>query len=187
MASVEDGLQAQIRNIEATYGKTMPEWFALISSSGKTKHTEVVAMLKGEYGMTHGAAHRVSLLARQAAEAPHEDTGDPTAALYTGKKAAARPIHEALMKAVATFGDVTIAPKKGYLSLRRRKQFAMIQPSATGRIDLGLILKDQPAEGRLEPATGFNALFTHRVRMATVAEVDDELTGWLRLAYDQAG
>jgi Domain of unknown function (DUF5655)/Domain of unknown function (DUF4287) len=187
MASVEDGLQAQIRNIEATYGKTMPEWFAVISRSGKTKHTEVVAMLKGEYGMTHGAAHRVSLLARQAADAPHEDTSDPTAALYTAKKAAARPIHEALMKAVATFGDVTIAPKKGYLSLRRRKQFAMIQPSTTGRVDLGLILKDQPAEGRLEPAAGFNALFTHRVRLAAVAEVDDELTSWLRLAYDQAG
>ena len=33
MASVEDGLQAQIRNIEATYGKTMPEWFALIAGS----------------------------------------------------------------------------------------------------------------------------------------------------------
>jgi len=187
MASVEDGLQSQIRNIEATYGKTMPEWFALISRSGKTKHTEVVAWLKGEYGMTHGAAHRVSLLARQAAEAPQEDTGDPTAALYTGKKAAARPIHEALMKTVATFGDVTIAPKKGYLSLRRRKQFAMIQPSTTGRVDLGLILKDQPADGRLESAAGFNALFTHRVRVAAVAEVDDELTGWLRLAYDQAG
>jgi hypothetical protein len=188
MASVEDGLQSQIRNIEATYGKTMPEWFALISRSGKTKHTEVVAMLKGEYGLTHGAAHRVSLLARQAAEAPHDDTGDPTAALYSGKKAAARPIHEALMTAVATFDDgVAVAPKKGYLSLRRRKQFAMIQPSTTGRVDLGLILKDQPADGRLESAAGFNALFTHRVRVAAVAEVDDELTGWLRLAYDQAG
>jgi hypothetical protein len=92
------------------------------------------------------------------------------------------------MKAVATFGDdVTIAPKKGYLSLRRRKQFAMLQPSTTGRVDLGLILKDQPAEGRLEPAAGFNGLFTHRVRLVAVAEVDDELTGWLRLAHDQAG
>ena len=70
MASVEDGLQSQIRNIEATYGKTMPEWFALIAGSGKTKHTEVVAWLKGEYGMTHGAAHRVSLLARTSTAAP---------------------------------------------------------------------------------------------------------------------
>jgi len=70
MATVEQGIQAQIRNIEATYGKPMSDWAAIISASGLTKHTDVVAMLKKDYGMTHGAAHRVSLVAReQAAEA----------------------------------------------------------------------------------------------------------------------
>ena len=67
MASVEDGIAAQIRNIEARYGRPLPEWFGLIAASGLTKHTEVVAMLKADYGMAHGAAHRVSLLSRQAA------------------------------------------------------------------------------------------------------------------------
>ena len=60
MASVEDGIAAQIRNIEAQYGRPLPEWFGLIAASGLTKHTEVVAMLKADYGMAHGAAHRVS-------------------------------------------------------------------------------------------------------------------------------
>jgi hypothetical protein len=32
---------------------------------------------------------------------------------------------------------------RGYLSLRRRKQFAMLQPSTTGRLDLGLVLPDR--------------------------------------------
>ena len=64
MATVQQGLQAQIRNIEATYGKPMSEWVAIISASGLTKHIDVVAMLKKDYGMTHGAAHRVSLVAR---------------------------------------------------------------------------------------------------------------------------
>jgi Domain of unknown function (DUF4287) len=67
MATAEEGLAAQIRNIEDRYGKSLPEWFALIAASGLAKHTEVVAMLKAEHGMTHGAAHRVSLLSRQAA------------------------------------------------------------------------------------------------------------------------
>jgi hypothetical protein len=66
MATVDEALQTQIRNIEATYGKPMPEWFAIIAASGKTKHPDLVAMLKTTYGMTHGAAHRVSLLARHA-------------------------------------------------------------------------------------------------------------------------
>jgi len=65
MATVEEGLQAQIRNIEATYGKPMSEWLAIIAASGLTKHTDIVNMLKNDYGMTHGAAHRVSILARE--------------------------------------------------------------------------------------------------------------------------
>ena len=186
MVSVEEGLQAQIRNIEAAYGKPMADWLAIIAASGLTKHTEVVAMLKSQYGMTHGAAHRVSLVSRQA---PVEDQdGDPAGALYTGRKADLRPLHDALMTAISAFGDdVDQVAKKGYLSLRRRKQFAMIQPSGAGRIDVGLILKDVPAGGRLEPAAGFNALFTHRVRLAGPAGLDAELMGWLRTAYDRAG
>ena len=93
MATVEAGLQAQIRNIEATYGKPIDEWLAIIAASGLTKHTEVVAMLKRDYGMTHGAAHRVSLVARQAAAAPSGQERDPADALYTGRKADLRPLH----------------------------------------------------------------------------------------------
>jgi hypothetical protein len=62
---VDAALQSQIRNIEATYGKPLDYWFAVISASGLTKHNEVVAMLKGDRGLAHGAAHRLSLVARQ--------------------------------------------------------------------------------------------------------------------------
>jgi uncharacterized protein DUF5655 len=53
-------------------------------------------------------------------------------------------------------------------------------------VDLGLILSDVPAGDRLETAAGFNALFTHRVRLAAVADIDAETIGWLRRAYDAA-
>jgi RNA polymerase sigma factor (sigma-70 family) len=189
MATAEEGLQAQIRNIEATYGKTMSEWHAIVAASGVTKHTDVVSMLKSDYGMTHGAAHRVSVVARERANPAvgSAPDADPASALYAGKKAALRPLHDALINVVMAFGDdIGLAPKKGYLSLRRRKQFAMIQPSGAGRIDVGLILPDLPAGQRLEPAAGFNALFTHRVRLSSASDIDTELTGWLRQAYDRA-
>jgi hypothetical protein len=63
----------------------------------------------------------------------------------------------------------------------------MIQPSGAGRIDLGLILPGVPASGRLEPSGSFNALFTHRVRVASAADIDQALTDWLRAAYANAG
>ncbi len=201
MASVEDGIAAQIRNIEARYGRPLPEWFGIIAASGLTKHTEVVAMLKANHGMAHGAAHRVSLLSRQAAVpdaalASATASGPATAspgevadALYAGKKASLRPLHDQLMARILGLGpDVSLAPKKGYVSLRRpRKQFAMIQPSGAGRIDLGLILPGVPAAGRLEPAGSFNALFTHRVRVTSAGDLDDALAGWLAAAYAAAG
>ena len=191
MTSVEGGIAAQVRNIEARYGRPLQEWFGLIAASGLTRHAEVVAMLKADYGMAHGAAHRVSLLSRQPA-APEVPSGSPGAladALYTGKKAALRPLHDQLMAVVSALGpDVSQAPKKGYISLRRpRKQFAMIQPSAAGRIDLGLILPGTPPDGRLEPSGSFNALFTHRVRVTAPGELDDALTEWLTAAYVAAG
>jgi hypothetical protein len=57
---VDAALQTQIRKIEATYGKPLDHWFAVIDASGLTKHDEVVAMLKADHGLAHGAAHRVS-------------------------------------------------------------------------------------------------------------------------------
>jgi hypothetical protein len=184
---VDAALQSQIRNIETTYGKPLDYWFAVIDASGLTKHSQVVAMLKADHGLAHGAAHRVSLLARQRDDASTA-APDPADDLYVGAKAGLRPLHDALLGQIRALGPFDIAPKKGYLSLRRRKQFAMIQPSTASHIDVGLILPAAtPATGRLEPAAKFNPLFTHRVRITAVTDLDDELRGWLATAYALAG
>ncbi len=181
MSTVDEGLQAQIRNIERQYGKPLGEWIALIKESGLTKHTEIVAMLKSQYDMSHGSAHRVALKAREAdaaslVEAAEASGRDPVAELYSGKKAGLKPLHDALMAVTTAFGDyIELAPKNGYVSLRRKKQFAMIQPTTATRIDLGLILKDAPATERLESAASFNALFTHRVRVNAINDMDAQL------------
>lgn len=193
MSSVDEGLEAQIRNIEAKYGKSLKEWMVIIHESGKTKHSEIIALLKAEYGLSHGTANRLALKAREADGASivkaAEAAGiDPVANMYTGKKIALKPIHDAMMAALTQFGnDIEVAPKNGYVSLRHKKQFAMIQPTTATRIDVGLILKDMSATERLESASGFNAMFTHRVRVSSVTDVDDQLIARLRRAYDLAG
>ena len=68
-------------------------------------------------------------------------TDDVLAAIYADKKAPLRPIHDALMAAIGRFGEFEIAPKKGYVSLRRKKQFAMIGPGSATRVDVGLNMK----------------------------------------------
>ncbi len=193
MSTVDEGLESQIRNIEEKYGKPLGEWIAIVRESGLTKHSDMVAMLKSQYGMTHGSAHRIALKAREAdaasiVQAAKASGTDPVADLYTGKKAGLKPLHDALTTAITAFGnDIELAPKKGYVSLRRKKQFAMIQPTTATRLDVGIILKHVPTTERLESAAGFNALFTHRVRVNTITDVDEQLTTWLKQAYDLAG
>ncbi len=193
MGTIDEGLEAQIRNIEERYGKPLSEWIAIVRESGITKHTDMVAMLKSQYGMSHGSAHRVALKAREAdgasmVQAAKASGRDPVEEMYSGKKADLKPLHDVLMTAITSFGnDIEQVPKKGYVSLRRKKQFAMIQPTGATRIDIGLILKGVPPTERLESASSFNALFTHRVRVNTINDVDEQLITWLKQAYDFAG
>ena len=188
MATVAEAQQSQLRNIETATGRSIDDWVEVIRDSGRTRHGEIVPWLKAEFGLSHGTAHRLALVAidriggggGSAAPASLED------ALYPQNRRHLLPLHAALMAAINDLGDdIERAPKKGYVSIRRRKQFAMLQPAAK-HIDLGLILADAPAEARLESAASFNALFTNRVRIRTTDDIDAELLDWLREAYEAA-
>ena len=185
MATVDEALRSQVRNIETTYGRPIDQWIELIRASGRTRHGEMVTWLKGEYGLSHGSANRVALVAIEAMS-PKAQPVDQEQAMYAGSKTELLPIHRRLMAVVRALGtDIEVAPKKGYLSLRRRKQFAMIKPAAK-HIDLGLILASHEIGARLESAATFNALFTHRVRVQSLDEIDNELREWIAQAYAQA-
>lgn len=179
MTTMAQGLQSQIRNIEVEYGRSMDEWVTIIRASHLVKHPEVVAMLKTRYGLKHGAAHRVSLVTRERSGA-----SAPPSTLPAGE---IKDVHDLLLARIDSLGnDIERAPKKGYVSLRRQKQFAMIKPGARW-IDLGLILPGVATNDRLVSAVGWNALFTHRVRITRTADVDANVVAWLRQAYKRAG
>jgi hypothetical protein len=183
MASPEDALASMIQNLPAKTGKTLEQWVAAVKKTKLAKHGEIVKHLKAEHGIGHGYANLIaqrSLAGDQPAGAEDLVSGQ-----YAGKKEALRPIHDALVKAVKAFGkDVEISPKKTCVSLRRSKQFALIQPSTATRVDVGLNLKGVAPDGRLEASGSFSSMCTHRVRVSNAAEVDRQLLGWLRQAYD---
>jgi hypothetical protein len=184
MSSIDKAVATQLANIEKRTGKSLAELSGIVAASGLAKHGELVAMLKRELGMGHGDANMlVHHVRQQAAPAAPQD---PVAALYTGKKLELRPIHDRLMSAIRGFGAFEEAPKKTYVSLRRRKQFATIGPATNTQVEVGLNVKGLAPTGRLVqlPPKG---MCDYKVRLAGADEVDAELLGWIRAAFDAAG
>jgi predicted transport protein len=174
-------------NIPEKTGKSLTDWYQVLDAAGLEKHGAIMKLLKGEYGVTHGYANTIAILYRQQAAGGPPPEKDLVDAQYAGAKADLRPIYETVLAAVSRFGpDVEIVPKKTYVSLRRSKQFAIVQPASRTRIDLGLNLKGVEPTDRLEGGNVFGGMCTHRVRITSPADVDAETVAWLKQAYDQA-
>ncbi len=176
----EQMVQTMIDNLPEKTGKPLAEWQAIVAASGAAKHGEIIKLLKGEHGVTHGFAN---LIAQKCIGNLDVGAEDLVANQYQGKEGL-KPIHDAIVAYVKSFGDeLEISPKKTSVSLRRNKQFALIQPSTKTRIDLGINLKGEPAQGRLELMSG---MCTHKVRLTGVEDFDDEVRAWLEQAFARA-
>lgn len=182
---VDEAVEKQKRNIEGRTGRAFDAWVALARASGRAKHGELLAWLKTEHGLGHGDANLVALTVRRPdAGSAAAGSADALDAIYAGPKAPLRPFHERVVGIAQGFGaDVSLTPKQAYVSLRRAKQFGTVGPASGGRLEIGLNLKGTEPAGRLEATSG---MCTHRVRLSSEDELDDEIIGWLREAYDRA-
>jgi hypothetical protein len=187
MSSPEQALATQLKNIEAKTGQDLAALRLAIDGSGKKKHGEVRTWLMETYGLGYGDANTLAHAARGdgATTAPGA-AADPLADIYTGKKAHLRAIHDAVMAAIQPWGDFEVAPKKGYVALRRKKQFAMLGPKTADRAELGINLKDDVASERIV-AQKPGGMCQYAVALSTPDDVDAEVLSVLRRAYDAAG
>jgi predicted transport protein len=177
----------QVKNLEENTGKKMEEWIVIANNSGFEKHGEILNYLKSKYGLGHGNANLVVHCAKKSHAGSAENPDDLISEQYHGKENL-RPWYDRLMVEINKFGnDVEIAPKKAYVSLRRKKQFAIIQPSVKTRLDVGLNLKGISPTGDLAAAGSWNSMCTHRVKVESETQINSDLIGWIKQAYDQAG
>jgi len=188
--TVDKAIETQLKNIQAKTGNTLDQLAAILRRSGLTKHGELRDFAKRELGLGHGDANTLVHTCLKsdgasAAAASGATADDVLAEIYAGPKEALRPIHDAFMAAIGAFGEFEIAPKKGYVSLRRKKQFAMIGPGTKTRVDVGINMKGVKGTARLAelPPGG---MCQYRVQVTDPKEVDKELVGWVKQAYDAA-
>ncbi len=188
MSSVEQAYQTQLNNIQARTGKSLEELGKMIDDSGLQKHGELRDMLIKTLGMGFGDAsifvhYWKKTDGEMAAKAKGSTIDQVLEEIYSGPKASLRPIHEKLMESIQGFGEFEIAPKKGYVSLRRKRQFAMLGPATNTRFELGLNIKQLPDDPRLlpQPAGG---MCNFKVRLTSPEEVDEQVIQWVKQAFD---
>lgn len=179
---MDQTLKTMIDNMPEKTGKSLEEWKKLLQAKHFEKHAEAVKFLKTEHGVTHGFANTIVTLSKDEQESPD----DLVTNQYKGKESLI-PVYIQLIQIVQEFGsDVVISPKKGSVSLVRKRQFALIKPATKTRIDLGLKLKGKELTSRLENSGPFGTMCTHRVKISSIEEIDNELREWLNEAYDNA-
>lgn len=183
---LDKATQTMIDNLHKNTGKSLPEWIELVTKEHFSKHGEILKFLKEQHGLTHGFANLIAHKAKGSDAGSAENQDDLIVKQYQGKEHL-RPIYDKLLSEIEKHGqDFEIAPKNTYVSLRRKKQFAILNPATKTRFEIGINLKGQEAQGKLL-AEKPNSMCSHKINIAALEEIDEEVVGWIKLAYDHAG
>jgi hypothetical protein len=189
-------VQNTMAKLKEKTGRDLEEWIAFIKKAGPPTEKERRDWLKKE----HGLGTNYSWWLAERAEGKGTEDSNPDEYLlaavkyvddmYAGAKAGLRPIHDEILKLGRKLGkDVKVCPCKTIVPLYRNHVFAQIKPTTRTRIDLGFSLGDTKASGRLIDTGGFakKDRITHRIPLASVKEIDDEVKRWLKKAYEMDG
>lgn len=167
-------------------GKTVDEWAALALQDGPPTEKERRQWLKATHGFTTNYAWWVAERAEGRGGVAQYDPDAYVEAMFA-KKDPLRPLYDRLLKLALKLGkDVKACPCQTIVPLYREHVFAQLKPTTRTRLDLGLALHDTPFTDRLldTGGTAKKDRITHRVAITEPDDIDDEVTAWLRLAYD---
>ncbi|MBN1649941.1 MAG: DUF4287 domain-containing protein [Bacteroidales bacterium] len=179
--------QTMIENLHKNTGKTLDEWIKIVQHEKIEKHSQIIKFLKEQHAFTHGFANLVAHKAKGSDAGSANNTTDLIDKQYQGKEHF-KALYDHLLLEIQKFGkDIEIAPKVAYVSLRRKKQFAILQPATKTRFEIGINLKGQEAKGKLESINTSNSMCSHKIKLSDLSDIDNETIDWLRAAYENAG
>ena len=175
-----------IENLQKLTGKSLDEWKTIALNCGFQKHGEIITHLKETYELGHGYANFIAHKARGSDAGSADDKSQLIDNQYKGKENL-RPFYETLMAEILQLGsDIEVAPKNASVSLRRKKQFCLLEPKTKTRLEVGLNMKGVTASGKLETCPP-GGMCTHKIRVEKAEDIDAEVFEWIRTAYGQAG
>jgi hypothetical protein len=186
-------IQDGIAKLKEKTGKSLDEWVELVQLSGPHTHKARRDWLKTEHKVGNNWAWWIADRAEGKSLDEDPETYLRSAAgyveaMYAGPKSGLRALHDQILKLARKLGkDVKVCPCQTMVPLYRKHVFAQVKPTTRTRIDLGFALGDTPATGRLIDTGGFakKDRITHRIPISAMDDIDDEVQGYLKMAYDR--
>jgi predicted transport protein len=183
---MDKNVVSMIENLKEKTGNSLNEWKEIISKEGLLKHGEIVKFLKEKHGVGHGYASEIGLKVLGSDADSSSNTDEFLVSQYKGKENL-KPYYDKLIAEIQGFGgDFEIAPKKTYVSLKRKKQFVILNPASKTRFEIGFNLKGVEAKGKLENEKP-NGICSHKINLADISDIDAEVIGYIKMAFDNAG
>jgi hypothetical protein len=186
-------MQKWIKELPEKTGRSLDEWIELTRKSGPPTEKERREWLKKEHKFgTNSASH---IAERAEGKGTEDDTPEGylkaaeeyVEAMFSGPRAALRPLYDQLLKLSLGLGkDVKASPGKTAVALYRNHVFANLKASTNTRIDVGLALGNMKTPKRLIDTGGFEKKdrITRRIEVKSKADIDEELKRWLKKAYE---
>ena len=168
-------------------GKTFEQWVELARKRAPKSEKDLKAWLQKEHELPSMTAWSIANTARAEDSTDYEDPEPLVDALYSGPKAALRPLHEKVVDVALALGDdALVTACKTMVPMYRKHVFAELRPvddAVEVRLALGESVKPV---GRLErtPRLQPGDRRTHRVLLRKPADIDAEFRGWLTQAYE---
>jgi hypothetical protein len=182
-----------IASMKDKTGLSLDEWVELVKKKGPADEKGRAAWLKEKYELgTNYAGWITEVSFGRGMEHIDPDIYLATAEKYvnemfSGKKAALRPIYDELLKlGLGVADDLKACPCQTMVPFYRNHVIAQIKPTTNTRIDVGFALKDMKPVGRLIDTGGFakKDRITHRIEITSVNDIKDDVTKWLKKAYE---
>ncbi len=176
-----------IGNLKSTTGKGLSDWMKHVTASGITRRNDIIKWLKEKNGFGHMNA---SLLA-----GIYLNNGKPvygsTESLLDNQFAKAadmRPLYEALTAfAQKHFPGSTVLPKKTYVSILEKREFAAINIKPR-ELRVGFDLGERAFDEAVTKSklTGPMPRISHMIVLTKESQLDGDLARLMKLSYQRS-
>lgn len=176
-----------IDGLKKSTGKDLKTWLSEIKTSKIEKRNDIVKWLKTDHGFGHMNAGLLAGIFFNGGRPVYGST-EELLENQLAKAPDTRPLYEAFVKfALKNFPNASILPKKTYVSLLEKREFAGIN-IRKGELRVGLDLGDRPFDDTVSKAklTGPMPRISHMLVFTDKAQFDENVVDLLRQSYERS-